>query len=47
MEAVAIKYQLILTTSTGSLARFYEIHNHFILYEGYEGLCVSAVVSVR
>ena len=44
--AAAIKYQLILTTSTGSLARFRTRHNNSVLYEGYEGP-VSAVVSVH
>ena len=37
MGAAAIKYQLILTTSTGSLARFRTRHNNSVLYEGYEG----------
>jgi hypothetical protein len=38
MGAAAIKYQLILTTCTGSLARFHTRRNHSVLYEGYEGL---------
>jgi hypothetical protein len=38
MGAAAIKYQLILKTSTGSLARFHTRHKHFVLDEGYEGL---------
>ena len=46
MGAAAIKYQLILTTSTGSLAGFHTRHNHFVLYQGYEGmyrrLCLCA-----
>ena len=46
MGAAAIKYQLIFTTSTGSLARFHTRHNHFVLYQGNEGmyrrLCLCA-----
>ena len=38
MGAAAIKYQLILTTATGSLALFRTRQNHSVLYEGYEGL---------
>ena len=38
MRAAAIKYQTILMTSTGSLARFRTRCNHFVVYEGYEGL---------
>ena len=47
MGAAAIKYQLILTTSTGSLARFHTRHNHSVVFKGYEARAVSAVVSVR
>ena len=36
--AAAIKYQPILTTSTGSLACLSTRHSHFVVYEVYKGL---------